>query len=523
MDLASRLALYGKEKTSDGMSGSQETVSEIRSAKKGETSGPQAATHTSNPDSPSTRSVASETPDTATGRTSPSTDYEKENAPSAGEDGASWVENKKLDFEGMELDWLAPGLYRRQKEFSALHLGNTRLEDLLKQPMQFLDDLLPHASRRREAPAMVHRSEVLFLDTETTGLSRGPGNFPFLYGLAWLRGDRLIFEQYFLDGPGGEEAFHSLLQEKLQSFGAVCTYNGKSFDLPVIRNRFVLLGERLRAPAIHLDLFHFWKSVHGGFRKGGRTKGFKQKDLEGRVLGFEREGDLPGSEVPQVYFDYRKYQRKGKMAGVLHHNELDLLGLALLFLKAIELLHQRRDQTALFRAGIARMFWKHGKSMEAQELLLHLNESSDYDSGLLYSDRRLLALILKRNGDHSGAYRVFESLYNGFHCMHSAVEMARYHEFRKQDRKSALMVVDQALDFMEFRGTSAEDRTFLDLMKRKRRLEKALSKEQKGDRSCRDGDVEVGRDSITRLREEYPGEPHGKHDEQPHREKAGAQ
>ncbi|MCB1140095.1 MAG: ribonuclease H-like domain-containing protein [Leptospiraceae bacterium] len=402
---------------------------------------------------------------------------------------------KSLSFDAISLEPLGGGLYFREIDFRYLTLGGASLKELMGQPMQYLDDLLPSAVRPSQAPGMVHRDEVLFLDTETTGLSRGPGNFPFLYGLAWFKGNSLIFQQYFLDGPGAEEVFHTRLSQLLAGFGAICTYNGKSFDIPVIRNRFVLLGERFRAPPIHLDLYHFWKSMFGGYARksksgpafasaqspagvmrNGRTsegKGkasFRQLDMEREVLGFERQNDLPGSEVPQVYFDYRKYSRKERMARVLQHNELDLLGLALLFLRAVAVVDERRNQEDLFRSAIARMFWRHGKEEEAERILEELNRSGNYEQSLLYSDRRLLALILKKKGQYDSAFQIHCRLFEKYHCMHSCLEVARFQERKKKDSGAALKTVESGLAFLEFRGADTQSRVYRDLQKRRQRL-----------------------------------------------------
>ncbi|MCB1170745.1 MAG: ribonuclease H-like domain-containing protein [Leptospiraceae bacterium] len=424
---------------------------------------------------------------------------------------------QSLTFDNISLEPLGDGLYFRQIRFHSLELGGASLQKLLGQPMQYLDDLLPSGPRLSQAPGMVHRDEVLFLDTETTGLSRGPGNFPFLYGLAWFEGSSLVFEQYFLDGPGAEDRFHTRLSELLTSFGAICTYNGKSFDIPVIRNRFVLLGERFRAPPIHLDLYHFWKSMFGGYSRkkgpgkndvlsssasasasasassssssvGGQRRAsatpksvekrsFRQMDMERDVLGFVREDDLPGAQVPQVYFDYRKYARKERMAQVLHHNELDLQGLALLFLRAVAVVDERRNQEDLFRSGIARMFWRHGKAEEAKRILEELHSYGNYEESLLYSDRRLLALILKKRGQYESAFQIHRRLFEKYHCMHSCLEVARFQEKKERDIRAALGTVKSGLAFLEFRGADTESRIFKDLQKRRKRLQASVSEE----------------------------------------------
>lgn len=401
-----------------------------------------------------------------------------------------------LQFQDIQLELLCPDLYFRRIDYPDLLLGQTSLAELLVQPMQYLDDLLP--SRTLEgAPEMVHRNEVLFIDTETTGLGRGPGNFPFLYGLAYISENGLVFEQYFLNGPGAEAEFQAILREKVSHFAAICSYNGKSFDVPLIRNRFVLLGERFKAPPVHLDLFHFWRSIGGGMRKAASgpvegkkkarlsMKGFKQKNMEEEVLGFFRQNDLPGAEVPQVYFDFRKYGRGERMSEVLRHNEWDLQGLALLFLKAISLVNNERDQVALYRSGIARMFLRHGKSQESARILRELSQVTDrdYQDSLLYGDRILLGNVLKRNKRYVEADEVFEGLFRKYRCMQSCIEMSRYREFRLRELDSALEVAQEGLELLEFRGVDESNRYFQDLKRRTTRLRTRMEKQQRDTKS----------------------------------------
>jgi uncharacterized protein YprB with RNaseH-like and TPR domain len=379
-----------------------------------------------------------------------------------------------LEFQAQRLEQVLPDVYSRTLQFNELTLGNMELSRCIQCPQHFLDDLLPSAQRIPGRDGLVHRDEVLFLDTETTSLSRGPANFPFLFGLAFFRGRSLHFEQYFLDGPGGEEAFQIFLQEKLRSFGAICTYNGKSFDIPVIRNRFILLGERFQAPPLHLDLYHFWKRMLRGERKSG----FKQKDMEERILGFHREEDLPGSEVPQVYFDYRKYNQKEKMDRVLLHNEWDLLGLAFLFLEAIRIVSDQKNQIQSFRSGIARLFLKHGRAIAARDILEDL-VATDYEADLLYSDRLLLGMLLKKRKEYERADVVFRSIYRRFRCLHSAIEMARHREHRRKDPLAALTVVEESLELVEYRGmVRGEERFVKDLMHRRQRLIRRASESE---------------------------------------------
>ena len=276
MDLSSKLALYG-----DKSSGSTKTAGDEQR---------QAPEHSAPEPSPIVESGAESGVETGTDKVAQvaagantSQGRNGGRAPRffAGADGGS--DHSSVASPAYEywlgkigLRALAEGLYYRKEVYPDLTLGSTRLGGLLVHPMQYLTDLLP-SNGLHDTGDLIHRNDVLFIDTETTGLGRGPGNFPFLYGLAWIAEDGLHFEQFFLDGPGAEEEFQPMLRSRVSAFAAICSYNGKSFDIPVIRNRFILLGERFRAPPVHLDLFHFWRSVLGGMRKRKSSSGGSSK------------------------------------------------------------------------------------------------------------------------------------------------------------------------------------------------------------------------------------------------------
>jgi uncharacterized protein YprB with RNaseH-like and TPR domain len=96
-------------------------------------------------------------------------------------------------------------------------------------------------------------SRLLLVDTETTGLHGGCGTLPFVIGLAWLDGESLVVRQHFVPGPGHERPHLLRLAERLHASSVLVTFNGKCFDWPLLRTRFVM--NRLAAPPVlpHLD------------------------------------------------------------------------------------------------------------------------------------------------------------------------------------------------------------------------------------------------------------------------------
>lgn len=166
-------------------------------------------------------------------------------------------------------------------------------------------------------------SRVLFLDTETTGLMGGTGTLAFLIGFAWFEDGALRAEQLLLTQPGREVPMLRRLAERLAEASAIVTYNGKSFDWPLLRNRFVL--NRVPLPEVrgHLDLLHCARRV---FKY--RLESVRLVDVETDVLGFVRVGDVDGGEIPELYWQFLRTGDGSLLEPILEHNAHDVVALA---------------------------------------------------------------------------------------------------------------------------------------------------------------------------------------------------
>ncbi|MBL8918073.1 MAG: ribonuclease H-like domain-containing protein [Myxococcaceae bacterium] len=160
---------------------------------------------------------------------------------------------------------------------------------------------------------------LLFLDTETTGLAGGAGTLPFLVGLAFVEAGALVVEQLHLSGPGAERPVLARLHERVSAASALVSFNGRSFDWPLLRTRFVM--NRLAPPAQrpHLDLLHASRRVLRHWQRETRLS-----TVERAVLDVRRVADLEGAQVPQAWFDYLRTGRVAMLARVLTHNLQDL-------------------------------------------------------------------------------------------------------------------------------------------------------------------------------------------------------
>jgi len=161
---------------------------------------------------------------------------------------------------------------------------------------------------------------VVFVDLETTGLSATP---VFLIGTMECSEDGLVFRQYFARDYSQEISILSAFNDRLASTQMLVSFNGKSFDLPYLRNRAVALGVKMRKRLAHLDLLHEARKLYAG-----RLPNCKLQTLEYGVCGRSRGDDIPGSEIPAAYHEFVRTADAGKISLILKHNLFDLLTMA---------------------------------------------------------------------------------------------------------------------------------------------------------------------------------------------------
>ncbi len=187
--------------------------------------------------------------------------------------------------------------------------------------------------------AVVDFRRVLYLDTETTGLAGGTGTVPFLVGLAWFEDRSLRVHQLFLRRLGEEAPMLRVLAERMAESSCLVTFNGKSFDWPLLRTRFVLNRVPVPAELPHLDLLHCSRRV---FKHRG--SGTRLVQLEEHILGHRRVGDVDGALIPELYFRFLRGGSSAALTPVLEHNANDLLLLAALLGELVRRFRTRSTQ-----------------------------------------------------------------------------------------------------------------------------------------------------------------------------------
>ena len=177
----------------------------------------------------------------------------------------------------------------------------------------------------------VELERALFLDTETTGLAGGTGTVPFLIGVGSFEDESLRIQQLFLRDLGQEAPMLHWLRERVEASSCLVTFNGKTFDWPLLRNRYVI--NRVPAPRVsaHIDLLHCARRV---FRP--RLGSLRLVELEREVLGMRREDDLASAMIPELYFDYLDGGEVEPMLAVLEHNANDVIALSALVAELVD-------------------------------------------------------------------------------------------------------------------------------------------------------------------------------------------
>ena len=229
---------------------------------------------------------------------------------------------RELDIDGLpEGRWIARGVYRMEREFE---YGRWYGKKML-------------ASPEESGRVLCHwggNAAPVFLDTETTGLSGGTGTYAFLIGLGLCGAASFRVVQLFLAGPAWEKSWLAAIEAELPERYGLVTYNGRAFDLPLLRTRYTLARA---VPswngAQHMDLLtlsrHFYK---------GRLSSCSLSSIERNVLGLRRGGeDVPGSEIPWMYTQFLRTQDAGPLRGIFYHNTLDIVSLAALQIHIAEM------------------------------------------------------------------------------------------------------------------------------------------------------------------------------------------
>ena len=283
----------------------------------------------------------------------------------------------------------------------------------------------------------------LFLDTETTGLAGGTGTYPFLVGLAWWEDGGLEVEQLFMREYSEERSLLAALAERLAERPVLVTFNGKSFDWPLLETRYRMTRTiPPPAPRAHLDFLHparnLWRLRLGSVRLS---------QLERHVLGWDRGADVVSDLIPRIYLDFVRGGHADALVPVFHHNQMDLRGLAGLSGRILSLLgdEEATSQNGLELYGVSRICERRGEAKRARKLY-ERSIASVLPAETARAARTALARLAKRDGDLALARELWESTRGNSREGYEAYEqLAIYYEHAAGEPRQALAIAREAL------------------------------------------------------------------------------
>jgi uncharacterized protein YprB with RNaseH-like and TPR domain len=275
----------------------------------------------------------------------------------------------------------------------------------------------------------LHLERALYLDTETTGLS-GSGAYAFLVGLGFFVDGQLQVEQLFIADPTQEAAAIEHLRQRVEECQLLVSFNGKSFDWPLLKGRCVMN----RLPALperpHLDLLHLARRVHKE-----RKNRCKLTSLECDVLGFERIGDIDGAEVCSRYLHYLRSGDATALDVVLQHNHWDVISMAALVAVYAQ---DQPDLTAQDFIGIA-------QTLKRARSLTQAREAADIAivAGAGTQAHAARAEIQKALGDRLASLRDYEAAHQSGSSPKVRLELAKLYEHYAKQPGRALALLEQ--------------------------------------------------------------------------------
>ncbi len=324
----------------------------------------------------------------------------------------------------------------------------------------------------KEMPAEFDPRRILYLDTETTGLG-GSGTVAFLVGLGYLTDNGFEVHQFLMRDYPEEPYLLKHVAAGLGKFDVLCTFNGTSFDVPLLESRFLM--NRMNRECLdlpHLDLLHrcrrLWKLRLGRCNLGR---------LEEVILGTPREEDLPGSEVPQRYFTYLKTKQASLLEDILKHNAQDIASLCVLLNHMADLYQHPekiRFSEDVYSMGRALERTDHPEQARRCYRLAGKGRMGDLAG-------TALAASYRRSGQREEAVRVWqEMIRENRGGVTPYVELAKYEEHIRRDVPAALKLTEQAIIRLSepgFRQDNAVQELKNELQYRWQRLKRKL-KEQ---------------------------------------------
>lgn len=328
-------------------------------------------------------------------------------------------------------------------------------------------------------------ARALFIDTETSGLAGGTGTVAFLVGVGYFDGDVFRLEQCFMRDFDDEEPMLHYLDTLFRRADTVVSFNGKSFDIPLLRTRFLFnrIPFRLET-ANHYDLVHaarrIWKL---------RINDCSLANVEKEVLGLHRQGDVPGSEIPQIWFDYLRTRDARDLKRVFYHHRMDILSLVSLTALLSQCLEAPEGEGLDYAEDRLSLLRLHFRQKRYEDAAAHARKlmEQETDSAIRYQCLEMWALACKRLQQ----WKQMEEIWELMLCEYPSdilvrFELAKHHEHRTRNLLRALEICKETVQVVEQSSMyNSSDATLWPMSELSRRIERLERKLHKC-RPCRD-------------------------------------
>lgn len=347
-----------------------------------------------------------------------------------------------------------------------------------------IDDVLPqflHLAGKDENLLHMDLRRSLFFDTETTGLAGGSGTYIFLTGLGYFDNDNFIVKQFFLrDFPDETATLHSV-HNMLKQFNSIVSFNGKSFDWPLLQTRFIY--HRIKCELVdppHFDLLHaarrIWKH---------RLRDCSLGNLENEIMNVHRTNDIPSYLIPHIYFEYLRNKDANPLRQIFYHNEMDILSLVSLTVllsqihkQPLDTLDHHLDLNTLSKHYENTKQWDRNISIYQSLLGKATNHEIRTELGLR------LSYCYKRLGQWDSAIELWERLVSDGQFRHEPYEeLAKYYEHHIRDLRKAEQIVQKALKNLEIMEQLRPSHIFSDYRRnfvhRLERIQRKISDQKK--------------------------------------------
>lgn len=320
--------------------------------------------------------------------------------------------------------------------------------------------------------------EILFIDTETTGLAGGTGTYAFMIGLGFLNAGKFQTVQLFMPGFADEPALLSTLAEYVSNYKYIVSFNGKTFDIPLLQTRHQMTG--IKDPFIgkpHVDLLHPSRAI---WKK--RLSSCSLQSIEANIFSFVREDDIPGEMIPEIYFNFVRRGETALIEKVFFHNELDIVSM----MKLIEIVGSVFDNpdSQHFNDPIEQLCV--GKYLANKgfinESLAYCAKAKDTPNKNMRDEASFtLGSLYKKIGDIDGAIYHFADIeQNNSQKINALIEQAKHFEHKSKDLEKALEFTSKAIGLIReveiLEGSIRSEDTKTALIHRQDRLLRKISK-----------------------------------------------